>query len=91
MGILAKSLDEAGKRPSAYSVKKTDLFAEIKDRIHGAILPAQLVEVEEWLDANDHTLPSGWRDAIDDMIEVQRDAIAAEDIGGIIRDRFDFT
>lgn len=81
---------KAFERPSAYSVKKTDLFAEVEDRIRGAILPRQLDEVEEWLDANDHTLPAGWRESFNDMIEVQREHIAAEDIGGIVRGKWDF-
>jgi len=87
MGLIADSL----KRPSAYSVKKTDLFAELKDRIDGALLPVQLDEIEEWLDAHDHSLPTGWRDAFDNMIELRREELKAEDIGLIVRHRFDFT
>lgn len=88
MGILADALN---KRPSAHSAKKTDLYAEIKDRIDGCILPAQLAEVVEYLDAHEHTFPHGWREAFDDMVELQREEIASEDIGAIVRDRFDFT
>lgn len=86
MGILADSF----KRPSAHSVKKTDLYAEVKDRIDAVMLKSQLAEVEEYLDANDHTFPSGWRDAFDNMLELKREELAAEDIGAIVRDRFDF-
>lgn len=90
MGLIAKSLDAAAARPSAYSVKKTDLFADLKDRIHGALLPADLDDVERWLDANDHILPNGWREPIDDMIEVKREELEAESVPQILRDRFDF-
>lgn len=84
------ALTDAFKRPSAYGAKKTTLFADVKDRIDGCILPAQLVAVEEWLDAIDHTLPTGWRESFNDMIELQREQIAAEDIGGIMRSKWDF-
>jgi hypothetical protein len=86
MGVLLKALAP----PTAHSAKKTDLYAEIKDRIDGCILPKQLDEVVEYLDATEHLLPHGWRDAFNDMIEVQREQIAAEDIGEILRSRFDF-
>ena len=90
MGVLMKTLDDAGKRPSAYSVKKTSLFDDLADRIRGALLPADLEDVEQWLDDNDHTLPHGWREPIDDMIEVKREELAAESVPQILRDRFDF-
>ena len=86
MGIIAKAL----AAPSAYAVKKTSLFADVKDRIDGAIVPQDLDDVERWLDANDHTYPEAWREHFDEMIEKQREEIAAEDVGNILRDRFDF-
>lgn len=86
MGILAKALAP----PSAFSLKKTDFFAEVKDRIDGALLPQDLDEVVRWLDANDHLYPAAWREPFDDMIEVQRESIDAEDVGSILRERFDF-
>ena len=49
MGILAKALSPA----SAYSVKrdKPTLWGDLVDRIDGALLPAQLDEIEADLDA----------------------------------------
>lgn len=96
MGVLAKTLDEVGKRPTAYSVKQNaarggyDLYGEVIDRIDGVILKAQLAEVEEWLDSIDHTLPAGWREAFEDRLILKREELEAEDIGNIMRDRFDF-
>ena len=86
MGILA----DAFKRPSAHAAKKTDLYAEVKDRIDAVILKSQLAEVEAYLDANDHTFPTGWRDAFDNMLELKREELEAEDVGNILRARFDF-
>ena len=86
MGILAKSL----AAPSAYAVKKTSLFADVKDRIDGAIIPQDLDDVERWLDANDHAYPESWREHFDEMIEKRREDLKAEDIGLIMRDRYDF-
>jgi hypothetical protein len=78
------------KPPSAYAVKKTTLFGDVKDRIDGAMFQDQLDEVETWLDANAHTYPASWREVFNDMIEVQREVIRDEDVGAIMRERFDF-
>lgn len=86
MGILAKSLSP----PSSYAAKKTDQWADLKDRIDGAILPAQLDEFEAWLDAYPLEYPGAYREPLDELIEAKRDELRAEDIGLIVRDRFDF-
>ena len=86
MGLLSKALAP----PSAHSLKKTDFFADIKDRIDGAMFERELDDVEQWLDDNDHLYPAAWRESFADMIELQRDAIRSEDVGVILRDRFDF-
>ena len=86
MGILAKALAP----PSASSVKKSGLFEDIKDRIDGALLPQDLDEVVRWLDANDHLYPAAWRDPFDNMVELRREEIDAEDVGSILRSKWDF-
>lgn len=86
MGAILKALSP----PSAYATKQTSLFSDVKDRIDGAIIPQDLDDVERWLDANDHTFPASWRDSFNDMIELKREELRAEDIGLIIRERFDF-
>lgn len=86
MGMLAKAL--AG--PSAAAAKRSGIYDEIKDRIDGAILPAQLEDVEQWLLDNDHLYPATWRDSFDNMIELKREELASEDVGAILRERFDF-
>jgi hypothetical protein len=86
MGILAKALAP----PTAHALKKTEFFAEVKDRIDGALLHQDLDQVVFWLDANDHLYPSSWREPFENMIELQREEIDAEDVGAILRERFDF-
>ena len=61
------------------------------DRIAGAILPRDLDEVAAWVEFNELLVPFAWRETLAEMIEKQRDALAAEDIGQIVRDRYDFT
>jgi hypothetical protein len=88
MGVLADSL----KYASAYSVKrdKPDLWADLTDRVEGALLPVQLDELEAELDARPLDMPFGWRLEIDALIEAKRVALAEEDVSQIMRDRFDF-
>lgn len=87
MGILAKTI--AGK--SSYAAKQTDQWADLKDRVDGAILPVQLDEFEAWLDARPLDYPAAYREPIDELIELKRIELAAEDIGAAVRERFDFT
>jgi hypothetical protein len=93
MGVLLKALSP----PSAYGVKKRaaegghDLYGEVTDRIAGAMFARQLDEIDEWLDARPLEYPSGWDEQFRELIEARREEIAAEDIGGILRERFDFT
>lgn len=86
MGILAKALSG----PSSAAAKKSGVYEDIKDRIDGAILPADLDEVERWLDANDHLYPTNWRDSLNDMIELKREEIEEENVSSILRARYDF-
>lgn len=87
---MKDALLKALSAPSAYAVKKTSLFADVKDRIDGAIIPQDLDDVERWLDANDHTFPGSWREHFDEMIEIARERLAADEVGGILRDKWDF-
>lgn len=87
MGLLSKAL--AG--PSSAAAKRSGVFEDVKDRIDGAMLPQDLDDVERWLDANDHTFPAAWRDSFNDMVELKREELEAENIGSIVRERFDFT
>lgn len=86
MGILAKALSP----PSSYAAKKTDLWADLKDRVDGAILAVQLDELVAWLDAYPLEYPGAFREPLDDLIAAKRDELRAEDVGEIVRDRFEF-
>lgn len=86
MGALLKALSPS----SSHAAKQTDLWPDIMDRIDGALLPADLDEVERWLAAHELEIPGGWWEPIRDRIELTRKQLASEDINAILRDRFDF-
>lgn len=91
MGLLAKTLSPV----SSYAAKggkarDRNLWAELKDRIDGAILPADLDAFEAWLDGYPLEYPAAYREPLDELIEVRRAELRAEDIGEIVRERFDF-
>lgn len=87
MGILGKILSP----PSSMAAKKHDIWAELKDRVDGALLPTQLDELEAWLDGFPLEYPAAYREPLNDLIEAKRAELEAEDVGFIVRDRFDFT
>lgn len=87
MGKLADALAPQ----SSYAAKKTSLWSDVTDRIDGAIVPADLDAVELWLNLNELQVPWAWREPLAELIEKRREALAAEDIDQIIRDRWDFT
>lgn len=87
MGILMKALSP----PSSMAAKKADVWADLRDRIDGALLPTQLDELEAWLDGFPLEYPAAYREPLNDLIEAKREELRAEDIGEIVRDRFDFT
>lgn len=76
---------------SSYAAKKTPLWADLMDRIAGAILPADLDEVETWIEFHELEVPYAFRESLAEIIEKRREELAAEEIGGVLRDRFDFT
>lgn len=88
MGVLAKALS----RPSSYSVKRDhpELWADIVDRINGAILAVELDELETWLEFHELEVPAGWDRSIAELIANRREDMAGEDIGEILIGKFDF-
>lgn len=76
---------------SSYAAKKTDLWSDITDRIAGAIVPADLDELETWLELNELSVPYAWRESLAELIEKRRDELRDEDVNAIVRDRYDFT
>lgn len=87
MGRLLDAL----KPISSYAAKKTELWPELCDRIAGAIVPGDLDAVAAWIEFHELDVPGSWREPLDELIEKRRDELAAEDIGQILQDRFDFT
>lgn len=86
MGKLRDALSPV----SSYAAKKTSLWDDLTDRIAGALLPADIDEVETWIEFHTLEVPWAFRESLAEIIEKRRDELAAEDIGGIVR-RFDFT
>jgi hypothetical protein len=76
---------------SSYAAKKTDIWDDLTDRIAGAMWPAVLDEVEDWIAWHEMDVPWAWREPLTELIEKRRDELAEEDISQILLDRFDFT
>jgi hypothetical protein len=91
MGILSKALNGM----SSYAAKGGrdgggTLWADLKDRIDGAMFLSDLDEFEAWLDARPLDYPAAYREPLDELIEARRAEIRAEDIGEIMLDKYDF-
>jgi hypothetical protein len=63
----------------------------VTDRINGALLMIDLAEIELWLELHEHDVPWPWREPLAELIAARREELEAEDIGSILRERFDFT
>lgn len=87
---MAHRLLKALSPASAYSVRQTDWWADLMDRIDGCILGSQLDEVEAWCTAKEMVIPRGWDEQISEAIDKKREWIASEDVMVIMRDRYDF-
>lgn len=86
MGLLAKTLSPQ----SSYAAKKTGLWEELMDELAGCMFPAAVDEFETRCALRGLEIPGAYEDHLDDAIEARREELKAEDIGTIIRDRFDF-
>ena len=86
MGKLMDALSP----PSAYRARQTDIWDQITDRIAGAQTKADLAEVEAWLLLQTLKIPTQWEEHIVEALEKRAEEIRDEDIGLILRDRFDF-
>ena len=81
---------DALSAPTAYRARQTGIWDQISGRIAGAMTRYDLEEVEAWLLTQTLNIPSPWEEHILELLEKRRDELAAEDIGSILRDRFDF-
>lgn len=86
---MGKLLD-ALTPPSSYGAKKTGLWDEIQAAIERCVTADQLRDCEAWLNARELEIPAGWWSPIKDRLTLKGEEIASEDIGQILRDRFDF-
>ena len=86
MGRLLDALT----RPTAYRAKQTDIWDQIMGRIDAAMTYRDLEDVEGWLLGQTLNIPSPWEEHIVEALEKRREEIKAEDIGLVLRDRYDF-
>lgn len=86
MGIISDTF----KAPSSASAKRGGLWEELTDRLEGCLFPAMVDEFEAHLLAIDHQIPRPWHEPLADLIEAKRETLAAEDIGAIVREKYDF-
>jgi len=87
MGALTKALSPQ----SSHAAKKSGLWDELTDELEGCMYPAMVDAFEAKLSAIELQIPGAWHEPLADLIEKKREALAAEDIGQIVRTRFDFT
>jgi len=92
MGILAKALGGM----SSYAAKGGregggTVWADLRDRVDGAMFLSDLDEFEAWLDARPLDYPAAYREPLDELIEAKREELRSEDVGSIVRGRYDFT
>lgn len=91
MGMLLKALlPMSSYAAKGGATRSGNLWAELKDRVDGALFPAQLDEFEAWLDARPLDYPAAYREPLNDLIEQKRGELAAESVTEILKDKFDF-
>lgn len=86
MGELLKRLTPA----TSHSAKKTDLWADIVAAIGRCVTREMLLDCEAWINSRELEIPAGWWSPIRDRLTLQAEEIASEDIGLILREKFDF-
>jgi hypothetical protein len=86
MGALTKAL----KAPSSYGAKKTDLWERLMNRLTESMFERQIDEFIEWLDEHPLEYPAAWREPLEEIAAKRRDEIREDDIGLILREKFDF-
>jgi hypothetical protein len=86
MGLINKALSA----PSAYAAKKTPIWSDIMDMIDGCMFIDKLDEVREQIELMSDQFPPHWMEQVENQLILRREEILAEDIRGIMLDRYDF-
>lgn len=86
MGLIANAL----KTQSSYAAKKTGLWDDLMTKLTDCVMPRDVDTFEEHLLAIDLQIPGSWREALAEIIEKRRQEIDEDEVGAILRDRFDF-
>lgn len=87
MGALSKALSPQ----STYAAKKTGLWEELMDELDGCMFPAMVDEFEARCALRGLAIPGAYEEPLADAIEAKRDELRAEDIGLIVREKYDFS
>lgn len=86
MGALANAL----KTQSSYAAKKTNLWDDLMSRLTDCVMPRDVDAFEEYLLSIDLQIPGSWREALAEIIEKRRQEIDEDEVGAILRAKFDF-
>lgn len=86
MGALVKALSPS----SAYAARKTDLWPDLMDRLAGCLIPGHIDSFLEHVTSLGLAIPEQWHELINEAVEKRLEEIESEDIGNIMRVRFDF-
>lgn len=86
MGALANAL----KTQSSYAAKKTNLWDDLMGRLTDCVMPRDVDAFEEHLLSIDLQIPGSWREALAEIVEKRRQEIDEDEVGAILRDKFDF-
>lgn len=87
MGVLAKTLAPA----TSSAAKKADLWGELMDELSGCLFPSAVDDFEARCLARGLQIPPAYEEPLADAVEARREELKAEDVGAILRDRYDFT
>jgi hypothetical protein len=86
MGLLSKTLAPQ----SSYAARKAGLWDELIDELAGCFFPGAVDDFEDRCRARGLEIPGAYETPLADAIEARREELRSEDIGTIVRDRFDF-
>jgi hypothetical protein len=86
MGLIAKALSQQ----SSSAAKKADLWPELMAKLGECVTQAHVDDFEAHLVAIELQIPRAWHEPLAEVIEKTREEIAADDIGAIMRSKYDF-
>lgn len=86
MGLLKQALTQV----SSHSAKKTGVWERWMDRITDCVTDHDILMVELEASADILNIPPAYVGPLMEVIEKRKEEIASEDIGLILREKYDF-